>query len=862
MLNNDGNCYYVTVLSAATPESILGQGGLGLLYAASSVPPALHASFREFLDLILDQARDIILIIALDGRILYANQAATAAYGYAPTEFATLSISDLRTADTLPLLDQQLKSAHQQGLLFRTRHRRKTGDSFPVEVSTRNFALNDSSAVISTVRDITAVVAAETALRDSERKHQQLSEDLGAANEELTAANEELTAINEELTATDEILRNQLDDLLQKEAEISRQNQLLTVLHEIATGLMESRSRQELLTLLVAAATRLADTPHGFIYILDQPAGVFRRTHGVGLYADDIGRELGSDGGIAGQVLRTGSAVVVNHYQQWLQTNAASFQHPEITAVLQAPLKAEAQTIGTIGLAYCDPAKSFGPAELDILTRFAAMASIALANAQLMDSLRREIGERKLTETALQNAQAGNQALMSAIPDMMFTLDRAGVFLDYKNGVDEFLLPPEIFLGKSVPMLFPPALASQVMLHLDRAFAGNEVQHFHYEIQRNGQAEHYEARICVIAADRALAICRNVTERFLMEEQLKHLSLHDALTGCYNRTFFEEEMRRLELERGSRPGLLICDVDGLKLINDSLGHAAGDEILKEVARILAAAFRAGDLISRIGGDEFAVLLPTASDRTLTQVKRRIRRHIDEHNAKNQARPISLSIGFAVNAGEPVDMNNLFKKADNNMYREKLHQKNSAGNAIVQGMIKSLESRDYLTDGHGERLTRLSENFAKRIGLPEQRLPDLRLLAQFHDIGKVGIPDRILFKPTALTPEEWEVMRQHSEIGYRIAVATPALAPIADLIMRHQEWWNGSGYPLGLKGEAIPLECRILAIIDAYDAMTSNRPYRTAVASQTALKEIRRCAGTQFDPGLAEDFDRMLGAILH
>lgn len=819
---------------------------------------------RNLMDLILNQARDIILVVAVDGRILYANQAAVAAYDYSIDELLLLSIKDLRSAATLSRLDTELKGAHERGVFFRTFHRRKTGEIFPVEVSSQKFQFADESAVISLIRDITVTVATETALRESEQKYQNLNQELSAANEELIATNEELTAINEELTATDEILRTQFNDLLIKEAEIRRQNLLLTALHETASGLMGSRDPRELLPLVVENATRLADTEHGFIYILDDPSQVFRRTHGAGLYQNDIGRTIAVDSGIVGKVYSTGGPVVINEYDQWLKENPTSFHHPDITAILQVPLKSGAQIIGTIGLAYSDSERSFGSTELNILTQFAALASIAWSNTQLFASYRREIEERINAELALKNAQAAKQALINAIPDMMFTLDGSGVFLDSKPSADPFWVSPEAFLGKPATEIFPPQLADQIMYHLRKAFRSKEVQHFNYELFRNDRKEYYEARISVISENEALAICRNVTDRFLMEEQLKHLSLHDALTGCYNRAFFEEEMRRIEKGRDLSASLLICDVDGLKIINDSLGHAAGDAVLKKVAAILTESFRAGDLISRIGGDEFVVLLATNSVRTLEYAKRRIRRYLEEYNAKNPTLPISLSVGFAVsNSGSsPINMTALFKEADNNMYREKLHQKNSASSAIVQGLIKALEVRDYITEGHGDRLTSLMESFARQLGLPEQKFADLRLFAHFHDIGKVGIPDRILFKPDRLTPEEWGIMRQHCEIGHRIAVSTPELAPIAHWIMRHQEWWDGRGYPMGLKGESIPLECRILSIIDAYDAMTHDRPYRKAIAANEAMTEIQRCAGTQFDPQLVEEFTRLIHTATH
>jgi len=168
-------------------------------------------------------------------------------------------------------------------------------------------------------------------------------------------------------------------------------------------------------------------------------------------------------------------------------------------------------------------------------------------------------------------------------------------------------------------------------------------------------------------------------------------------------------------------------------------------------------------------------------------------------------------------------------------------------------MKALEARDFITEGHADRLQDIVLTLGEAMGLAERTLADLRLLAQFHDIGKVGIPDRILFKPGRLTFEEFKEMQRHSEIGHRIAQSAPDLLPIADHILRHHEWWNGQGYPLGLKENDIPLECRILAIADAYDAMTSNRPYRKAMSQEQAFNELMANSGLQFDPKLVPIF---------
>ncbi|MBE0466363.1 MAG: HD domain-containing protein, partial [Candidatus Desulforudis sp.] len=260
-----------------------------------------------------------------------------------------------------------------------------------------------------------------------------------------------------------------------------------------------------------------------------------------------------------------------------------------------------------------------------------------------------------------------------------------------------------------------------------------------------------------------------------------------------------------------------------------------------------------DVLSRIGGDEFAVLLPNVTELTVERACRKIAAGIDLYNKSHSDLPLSVSVGYAVSSAPPFDMTDLFRKADNEMYREKLHRSRSARSAIVQTLKKALEARDFMTEGHCDRLQQLVTMLAKALGLPENTQADLRLLAQFHDIGKVGIPDRILFKKGPLNQQEVSEMRRHCEIGHRIAVSSPDLAPIADWILKHHEWWNGQGYPLGLMGEEIPLECRILAIADAYDAMTSNRPYRKALSKKQAVEELVKCAGTQFDPVLVTEF---------
>ncbi|MCG9967075.1 PAS domain S-box protein [Pelotomaculum terephthalicicum JT] len=359
----------------------------------------------------------------------------------------------------------------------------------------------------------------------------------------------------------------------------------------------------------------------------------------------------------------------------------------------------------------------------------------------------------------------------------------------------------------------------------------------------------------------AIETIRDITERKQMEEKLKHLSSHDSLTGLYNRAYFNEEMLRLEEGRHLPLGIIVCDVDGLKFINDTMGYESGNTLLVSAANLIKSCFRSSGMIARIDGDEFVVLLPYTDKPTVENACYRLKESIKEYTEANSEFPLSLSIGFAVSDNHPSP-HELFIEAELNMYREKLSHSQSTRNIIVRTLTKMLEVRDFATEGHAERMQELVVHLATACGLPEYKLNDMSLFALFHDLGKIGVPDRILFKQSSLTNEEYLEIKKHCEIGYNIANSVPDLIPIADWILKHHEWFNGKGYPLGLYGEKIPFECRILAVVDAYDAMTSDRPYRKAMNQREAIAELKRYSGTQFDPQIVQKFVEILGNRLN
>ena len=357
----------------------------------------------------------------------------------------------------------------------------------------------------------------------------------------------------------------------------------------------------------------------------------------------------------------------------------------------------------------------------------------------------------------------------------------------------------------------------------------------------------------------AYAIYRDISERKEVERRLTFTSNHDLLTGVFNRRYFEQEMDRLEkIEKGT-PGIIIADIDGLKLVNDTLGHAVGDRMLFLAGVILRENLPEEAVLCRIGGDEFAALLPAADEAMLAAACEQVTAAVGEANKGRREFALSMSLGFGLKSAELASMKEVYREADSSMYREKLRRSSGTRSALIKTLTEALYARDFISEGQDGHLQELAARLAREAGLPEKAIGDLRLLAQFHDVGKVGVPVNILFRPTKLTAAEMRVMRRHSEVGYRIAVASPDFHHIADWILKHHEWWNGGGYPLGLKGEEIPLECRILLIADAYVAMTHDRPYRKAMSAEAALAEIAAGRGMMFDPVLVDKFIAMMKA---
>lgn len=354
----------------------------------------------------------------------------------------------------------------------------------------------------------------------------------------------------------------------------------------------------------------------------------------------------------------------------------------------------------------------------------------------------------------------------------------------------------------------------------------------------------------------------DITERKEKEERILYLNTHDALTGLFNRIYFDDARESLAGPEVLPLSYIVADINGLKLINEVIGYAAGSQLIADVAEVMRQIVRPGDILARTGGDEFSILLPNTDSDTAYRIMKKLWNVCDGFDLKNPACTMkcNLSFGYGTRMTMEQDLDSVRKTAEDYMYKRKLLDRNSAHSNLLESIKTTMYERSRETEEHAERLAVTARAIGRRLGLTQLEMDELELLSVLHDLGKIGIDDRILDKPGPLTEEEQKAMLQHPEIGFRIAMASPELSSIAKYILAHHERWDGTGYPRGWKGTEIPLLSRILAVVDAFDAMTFQRAYRMGMPRSAALAEIRAGAGTQFDPTIVEIFLEVIDGI--
>lgn len=348
-----------------------------------------------------------------------------------------------------------------------------------------------------------------------------------------------------------------------------------------------------------------------------------------------------------------------------------------------------------------------------------------------------------------------------------------------------------------------------------------------------------------------LTVMVDITELRKSQEKIDYLAFHDQLTGLYNRRFYEEELKRLDTKRNLPLSLVILDVNGLKLINDGFGHLVGDELLKTVANVMKKKFRADDIIARIDGDEFIIILPKTDSDKVKVIVKRLNESIEKKSIANIN--ISVAYGWDTKIDEKEDIVNIYKRAEEYMYRRKLFESTSMRYKTIEVIMNTLCEKNIREQKHSKRVSELSGLIGLALNLSKSRIKEIETAGLMHDIGKTAIDDKILNKPDKLDKYERDEIRRHPEIGYRILSSVNEYALLAKYVLAHHERWDGKGYPEGLKGKDIPLVSRIIAVADSYDAMTNDRPYRKALDKKVAIQEIIDNSEIKYDPEIVKVF---------
>lgn len=484
-------------------------------------------------------------------------------------------------------------------------------------------------------------------------------------------------------------------------------------------------------------------------------------------------------------------------------------------------------------------------------------ANVSASDSTTLLGFAQDITEKKEIELTLQRNEEFLSSIFNAIQDGLSIIDRNLNIVKVNSKMEELypnMIPLEgkkcfyAYHGRGEPCSFCPSIPA-----MENDSLKSSIVPYTVEEENRGWLElsvypiHNDDGDVIGAVEHV----RDITNKKKLEDRLRYLSFHDALTGLYNRSFFQEELQRLDTSRSLPLGIMMGDVNGLKLVNDVFGHLEGDRLLIEATKVLKKSCRKEDIIARWGGDEFVILFPNVTEDILERIVNRI--YENTQKSTFDKIPLSISIGYAIKYSMEQLVEDVLKEAENNMYKRKLLESESIRHLIIDLLEKTLYEVFEGEKSHIDKVQRLSERFGEVLNFSRRELNDLALLARLHDIGKVGILGESKMQIGYILGEISDVIKKHSEIGYRIVLSVPELAGIANFILHHHEHWDGSGYPQGLKGEEIPLLSRVISIVDTYVTMRTKEPYGKGMSKEDATLELKKYAGTIFDPRLVEIF---------
>lgn len=472
-----------------------------------------------------------------------------------------------------------------------------------------------------------------------------------------------------------------------------------------------------------------------------------------------------------------------------------------------------------------------------------------------------DISERIENNRIRQLAQDKLAAVLRSIGDGVITVDKEGK-IDFVNPMGAQILElHSSCIGERFDdqLTFLSTLTKEAIESpVTQCLKNRKVQSMQQQITmvtRQGKSLEVETNASPLinqnSIEGVVLVFRDVTSRLAKEREIEYLSYHDGLTGLYNRRFYEEEIRRLDMPRNLPITLVVGDVNGLKVINDGFGHPMGDQLIQSAAQAIKNSCRNDEIIARTGGDEFAILLPGVNETEAEKVIARMRKNAAE--SVIMGLPVSIAFGYATKTDPNQSIFKVLQMAEDNMYQNKMSDSTTSRHQTIKIMLQSLFNRSPREEAHILNVSHICELFATALGFNRDQIVELKLAAQLHDIGKIAIEERILEKPGAFSDLERIQMQRHSETGFRILSTSAEYLNVAQIVYDHHENFDGTGYPRGLKGDRIPIGARILSIAEAVDAMSNDQPHRKAMTKEQIKAELLRCSNTQFDGNLVKIF---------
>lgn len=458
----------------------------------------------------------------------------------------------------------------------------------------------------------------------------------------------------------------------------------------------------------------------------------------------------------------------------------------------------------------------------------------------------------KKEKESLKISEHRNRAILDVLPDMLFVYDKNGMFIDCQgNEEDNLLLKKKDFIGRHMTDIMPSDISKQALECIGKTLKSGNVESFEYQLDFDKEVKYFETRMVKSGPDEVLAIVRNITVRQKEQQLIMDLIYKDPLTGVHNRRYFDEFLDKIDREQFLPTSMFMIDVNGLKLANDAFGHLLGDKLLKLVSASIKNMIPEKAMLSRIGGDEFVIVLPNFTVQESLFMRNRLYKEIN--SLKCEEAVVSVSIGFEVREKIERTLREVFVEAENHMFRRKLLETQSMRYQTVLAILNSLKEKNEREKRHSDQVSQLSKKIAIKLGYTEHDAKEVEMAGLLHDIGKIAVREEVLNKPGKLTEEEYNEIKRHSESGYHILKTVDEYSALAESILSHHERMDGKGYPRGLKGEEIPEIARIISVADAYEAMISDRSYREGTTREKAIGELRRCSNCQFDEKVVEAF---------